>query len=935
MSAGTLYVAIKGDTKPLLRALKQAKNASVTYGKEAKKAFKPVSSSLSFLKKQVLALGAAWVGIHGIRAVVRIADQYALLDSKLKLVTQDTREFNKVYSELFNISQETGTQLSTNIKQYANLALALQDSNVSSGELLQVFEDLNKSLIVAGANTAEINSFMLQFKQALGANKLAGDEFKGMLESNSYWAGEFAKALKTDINGLYRMKKAGELTRDVVLKAHKTMTVGIASDFSGLTKTIERAQNELKNAWEDVINHANRASGATTGIAGAISELATTITENKQTISDLIVLLVKLAEVTIDVTGKIFEFGEKTSAGLKAIWHWLTLNNLELDKLKVGGDLTKLDQVIDAAKQADKVEKLQKKLHDINETIDRLKSQKESSIVAETLLGVSPEQAEKNFEALLNVYRKQKKAVLVELDKLNMQTTTNAKKTVEEQKKVTSAIKETGDEIKKTATIQESAFEKSQKATRAKILQLNAIQNAKGIATDYWIIKDQLAAESTENLDKVMEETAFNLNDYFKQAFSSIQSTLADFIYNWEFSMDTILNIFKRMLAEMVAAWLMSGIAGIFSDKGFSGFSLGSFLGGLGGSEGGGFLGNLATSFGLNKLFGGSSGEGFFGKIGSGIKGLFSGSSSGAIGAGNLGKMTQMGPNISSGSGFGSMASIGPGLFAGVAAAVGLGIMSNLANRKPSPGTSLTSAGVTGGDISTIVGSELSAMNEQLLSLAPALHNFTQAMYDTQTATLIATTSQGALNNGLYSSATLFDENTNSWKDLTWQMVAAENEIRDLQESTGNLTASMIQRIAAENGVASASDALIEKYLGITMVSEVATTFLGTFADSIGNVANQASSWVSAISGGGGNYVHGFTRPIGQMHDGGWVPRTGSYVLQRGEYVEPAKKANNKQTSVVNFNLGTKVLESYVIDWVERTIRKRDKRNVTGPAYAL
>ncbi len=46
MSAGTLYIAVKGDTKELVTALKSAQSMSVKFGKDSKKNFEIVGVSL-------------------------------------------------------------------------------------------------------------------------------------------------------------------------------------------------------------------------------------------------------------------------------------------------------------------------------------------------------------------------------------------------------------------------------------------------------------------------------------------------------------------------------------------------------------------------------------------------------------------------------------------------------------------------------------------------------------------------------------------------------------------------------------------------------------------------------------------------------------------------------------------------------------------------
>lgn len=86
------------------------------------------------------------------------------------------------------------------------------------------------------------------------------------------------------------------------------------------------------------------------------------------------------------------------------------------------------------------------------------------------------------------------------------------------------------------------------------------------------------------------EATSQFVADRWKQAYDGMQGVLADWIFNWEISLDSMLDLFKRILAEMVAAWIMSGLAGMFRGEGLGGFSIGSLGSFSGGGSGGGSL---------------------------------------------------------------------------------------------------------------------------------------------------------------------------------------------------------------------------------------------------------------------------------------------------------------------------------------------------------
>lgn len=348
----------------------------------------------------VLALASVWAAISGVQSLARISDEYTNINSKLRLVTDSSKEFNDVYSELFAISQETGSSFSSNALKYANLALALQDVDVPARELLQVFEDVNKSLVVAGASTQEVNSFMLQFKQALGANRLAGDEFRGMMESNAYWAGQFAKALGTDIGGLYEMKEAGLLTTNTVLNAHRKMSEEIASDFTQLDLTISRATTQLSNAWKDVFSDGNKASGTSRDIANSISELASTVSENKEEIISVFKGVVKFGEAGVKVIGLL----GKSIQGWEMLFEEIAV---KLDVARTGAD--ELGESLIRMSRSNKAQQdLRDRLQDIRSEIKWLN---------EAMGKAGPENAKKYGEEIGRLNREMK-AILITIDRM-------------------------------------------------------------------------------------------------------------------------------------------------------------------------------------------------------------------------------------------------------------------------------------------------------------------------------------------------------------------------------------------------------------------------------------------------------------------------------------------------------------------------------------
>jgi tape measure domain-containing protein len=283
MNSNKLNIIIEVDDNgtPVIRKLGKEMETSSRKGDEG---FKRTNRTLGDFNTKVdkgstlvKGLGTALAGYLTARAageVLMLADNYSLLNSRLRLVTDSAAELEMVQGELYRISQDTGTLYATNAPSYATLAMSLKEIGASSREMLGITEMVNKSLVVSGATAEETSSFMLQFKQALGSGVLQGEEFRAMMEANSYFGAQLAKALDTDIAGLRKMSAEGELTTDLLRKSFPAMAEEINTAFDTMPVTIGRAFNRIKNSLGKTVEMINEGTGTTSNMAEAMVKLA-------------------------------------------------------------------------------------------------------------------------------------------------------------------------------------------------------------------------------------------------------------------------------------------------------------------------------------------------------------------------------------------------------------------------------------------------------------------------------------------------------------------------------------------------------------------------------------------------------------------------------------------------------------------------------------
>lgn len=297
--------AITSQTKEAGSALQSYWKKSETGAGAAESSVSRLSSKLSGIKT---ALAGALVGggvAYYANQVRKIADEYTNLNARIKLVTGSAEEEARVRERLFKISQETGTEYAGNANAYAKLARSMKDLGAESEEILDVTELVSKALIINGSSTEEAGSFMLQFAQAMGSGVLQGDELRAMLESNSLFAGELAKALGTNIAGLRQMGSDGALTTAKLREAFPKMTKVIEAEFAKLPVTTARAMTALDNVWKRIIDDSNKASDGTKGISKSITDFAETLDQNRNGIVSFFSFIIDMVSGATDKVSKL------------------------------------------------------------------------------------------------------------------------------------------------------------------------------------------------------------------------------------------------------------------------------------------------------------------------------------------------------------------------------------------------------------------------------------------------------------------------------------------------------------------------------------------------------------------------------------------------------------------------------------------------------
>ena len=240
---------------------------------KTKKAFNSLQNNVSKTEKSFFTLKNAIIAIAGsvvIRQVFNLSNEYQQLQNRIKLVTNSTQELNKVQDELFAITRRTRGGFSETVELYQKLALQAGSLGLKQQDLLQITENVNKVIAIAGVGSVQASAGILQLSQAFASGRLQGDEFRSISENIPPLLTIFAKELGVTRGELKKLGSEGKITSEVIATALLKETENINDSFSKLSSTLGQATTVLGDSFLNLIGKINETTGAADFLAEAM-----------------------------------------------------------------------------------------------------------------------------------------------------------------------------------------------------------------------------------------------------------------------------------------------------------------------------------------------------------------------------------------------------------------------------------------------------------------------------------------------------------------------------------------------------------------------------------------------------------------------------------------------------------------------------------------
>lgn len=339
----TVQMTARGVTQQelaMIRAHEQALKMNVAFDKQAD-SLKNVSHHGNIFNNTLRSMATAtlaYMGVNFFAGIIKQADAWAMMQSKLSLAVGGMENAKRVQNDLYELSQRLRVPLDDTVKLYTRMAVPLEKMGKGTAETKTVVESFSTALKLAGATGQEAASAMLQFSQSINAGRLNGGEFNSIAEASP----NVLRAVERELvrtgrgaelaaKGLKNLAADGKLTTKILVDALANAAPQWRKEFESLPLTVDGALERIKNAWKKSIGEIGQDTKFNQKMAESLKKLEDMLPSIARGVGNAFAFVIDNAETLINV--------------LKVLAATFVL-------VKIGAFLTGLSGMVTAAKSA-------------------------------------------------------------------------------------------------------------------------------------------------------------------------------------------------------------------------------------------------------------------------------------------------------------------------------------------------------------------------------------------------------------------------------------------------------------------------------------------------------------------------------------------------------------------------------------------------------
>ncbi len=248
-----------------------------------------------------------------VKEAISAADSYKLIEGRLSLVTENTKELIEVQKDLFTVSQNTRQVYSDTAQLYTMITRSTQNLNKTQRENLSVTDAINKAIIISGASTESANAAIIQLGQGFASGTLRGDELNSVMEQTPRVAEAIAKGIGITVGELRNLGADGKLTAEAVYNALLSQQDALNKEFAKMPLIVGQSITMTETSISVLIGKMDEATGATASLSAEIKSLSQSLDQNSTELIATWQFVYATGSRTIDVFNLVYETIENTT----------------------------------------------------------------------------------------------------------------------------------------------------------------------------------------------------------------------------------------------------------------------------------------------------------------------------------------------------------------------------------------------------------------------------------------------------------------------------------------------------------------------------------------------------------------------------------------------------------------------------------------------
>lgn len=217
---------------------------------------------------------AAYVGLQTVQTLIALSDEYGQMASRVRQVTADTVEYEKVQARLLATANATYRPLAEAQEVFIRTADSIRDLGYTTDQALDITDSFSFLLVTNAASADRANSAISAYSKSIQTGKVASEQWQSILAAMPTVVDGIASATGRSREEIKKLGVEGKLSLDALnegLRRSRNENEALAAEME---TSVQDAFTALRNSLQVFVGKVNESSGATGILTSAVGELA-------------------------------------------------------------------------------------------------------------------------------------------------------------------------------------------------------------------------------------------------------------------------------------------------------------------------------------------------------------------------------------------------------------------------------------------------------------------------------------------------------------------------------------------------------------------------------------------------------------------------------------------------------------------------------------